>query len=341
MHLIKKVLLVLAGSFLLIPSVFSNVAQPGVWNAGGTGTLSLLFPGDSSSFRQIQMVDEQVCVLLFRGFAVVKGSYTMVNASPDDLNLRLGYPCDGYFSSGGHGSYETGILFDSLYGLKAFVDDIGVEMDYGGIADDYGTDFRWYSWETHFPAGDTINIGVYFLVNTNNAKITRGYSSDKSNAFIYLLESGASWKQPVLNGEVRLRLMDGLTISDIHGIAPDRIFSESREAVRTFIFRFDSLSPTPADNIILTYSKRIDDFNFPEVLDRMEMLYGLIDGFSTEKLSILEEANISPGDPFEVRSLSTFMLIFRVAKIIGIVLLLLLIAGLLWNFIRKRKKVSR
>lgn len=54
----------------MAPVLLANVAQPGIWQAGGAGAFTPLFAEDSSAFRQVQMVREQVDIQLYPGFSV-------------------------------------------------------------------------------------------------------------------------------------------------------------------------------------------------------------------------------------------------------------------------------
>ena len=64
-------LIVLLGSLFLV----SNSAQPGVWNAGGSGSFTLLYPEDSIANKKNQMKSEDIFMQLYKGFAIVKGNY--------------------------------------------------------------------------------------------------------------------------------------------------------------------------------------------------------------------------------------------------------------------------
>src|SRR5205085_12004918 len=83
---------------------------------------------------------------------------------------------------------------------------------------------NWYTWENSFPPQDSTHITVYFIVNTNNTTVREGYNTDERNGFIYILETGATWKQPIREGEIKIQLMNDLELEDIEGISPDSIF---------------------------------------------------------------------------------------------------------------------
>ena len=94
----KKILLSLI-IFVFSNKLIANVAQPGIWNAGGMGNFSLLFPDDSISYKKIQMVDEKVFIQLYKGYAVVKGVYKMYNDTYDTVRIRTVYPLNTNFKS--------------------------------------------------------------------------------------------------------------------------------------------------------------------------------------------------------------------------------------------------
>ena len=70
----------------------SNSAQPGVWNAGGSGTFTLLYPEDSIAYKKIQMKSEAIFMQLHKGFATVKGIYNFNNTSLDTLKNKSWLP---------------------------------------------------------------------------------------------------------------------------------------------------------------------------------------------------------------------------------------------------------
>lgn len=115
-------------------------------------------------------------------------------------------------------------------------------------------------------------ITVYFIVNTNNTIFREGYNIETNNGFVYLLETGATWKQPIVEGEIRIKLMDDLSLNDIKGLSPDSIF-KSNVKTGIFLTQFKNLSPTTDNNIVITYTENPDEFNFRDVLDREDELY--------------------------------------------------------------------
>ncbi|HSY62699.1 MAG TPA: hypothetical protein VK796_12530, partial [Cytophaga sp.] len=158
---------------------------------------------------------------------------------------------------------------------------------------------NWYIWSNQFDAMDTTLIEVYFIVNTNETDITKGYNRDHANGFIYVLESGATWKHPIVKGEIRIRLMNDLELDNLHGISPDSIFKVNDKILIT---HFSNLTPTQANNIIITYADRDESFNFSKVISNTDALYRSVDAFAD---LVIEEDQFEVytfDDPFEVHA---------------------------------------
>lgn len=332
-------------SFLMLFSSqkgHANAAAPGFWGAGGTAAFSLLYEEDSSVFREIQMASELVSIDLYPGFAVVKGEYRMFNHSDTTVSIHVGYPVNTIYETESlHRQDIQGIRFDSLYALRAFTNGLPVELTArpGDSGNEYQESANWFVWEVSFTPGDTTFIEVYFIINTNEARITRGYTRKKYNAFVYLLESGAVWKQPIGEGEIRLRLNDGIKFKDIHGIAPGDFFKADRKA-GLLQGTFAGLTPTPDNNIIISYAEALENFNFGQIISRNGELYASLDEFSDADLAGAAMEDHQFKDPSEVSSngIFTWLLAFIVLFlrylpwIAGVVVMIVLA----YLFFRKR-----
>jgi len=332
-----KLLIVIFISFPLY--ILPNAAQPGFWGAGGTGTFSLLYPADSLQYKKIQMAKEIVSIQLYRGYAVVKGEYWMYNSTSDSVTIKVGYPLNSSFSSEYPSNYYlTDIRFDSLYGLRAYRngEEVTILAESINNPDAGWANENWYVWDNTFTPSDTTLITVYFIVNTNNTIIRQGYNNNYNNGFIYLLETGATWKQPIVEGEVRVKLMNDLSIEDIKGLSPDSLFmSDSKTG--TLLTRFQNLSPTAKNNIIITYTENLDEFNFQDVLNNQNELFEHVDLFSSLQINESNLVRRKFGDPFEVSSTNWLISIFMfllfaggpflliIGAMIGITILVLII----------------
>lgn len=310
--------------FLLNRCVLPNAAQPGIWNAGGMGNFSLLFPDDSLAYKKIQMSRERVSIQLYKGYAVVKGEYYMFNDTKDTIKLRTGYPLNTNFNSETRDANRAEILFDSLFGLKVLINSVPVKL-ISEPSEDNTTQYRndnWYVWNNTFPPLDTTVITVYFIVNTNDNIIRKGYARDENNGFIYLLETGSTWKQPIISGEIRIKLEDNISIDELNGLKPDSVFkTDEKNKVLQYIFL--NLSPNYRDNIILTYGKKNNELNFDKILSEKDILYNKADKFSAVEINSRELSSKKYKSPFEVESTDWGSLLF-ILSIIGIPVLIII-----------------
>lgn len=264
-----------------------NIAQPGLYNSGGA-TFTMLYPQDSVSYKKVQMVEEHVAIQLYKGFAVVKGVYTMHNTTTDSLQFTMGYPKDGLYH--GNGVTLNQVAVDSLYQFKVVVNGdeqpIAKRTVNAQQLQDHVQLFHdnWSVWDVQFLPNETKNIAVYFLVNTNNAIQREGYSKTNANAFIYLVESGLVWKQPIQNAYFRVEFMEDALLETIHKINPSELFKKvnNRAVLLTHLIAF---SPLPEDNVIFTYSERDHNLHFEDVLPQSEKLFLAVDAFSNESFT--------------------------------------------------------
>ena len=340
----NKAVSVILFLFVLTGSVFANAAQPGIWNAGGMGNFSLLFPDDSLSYKKIQMVNERVSIVLYKGYAVVKGEYKMYNDTQDTIKIRTGYPLNTSFKSETAGNYRADISFDSLYGLKVLVNSVPVNLisETSERSSGYLQNSNWYVWNNTFALEDTTVITVYFIVNTNDNIIRKGYTKDENNGFIYVLETGSTWKQPIVKGEIRILLGDGINTEDIKGLQPDSLFRTDDKS-NILQYNFSNISPTNLDNVIITYTEKINDLNFTEILSKKDELYKKADDFSDKEINSSEFTFKKYKSPFEVESTdwTSLLLILSIVGIplfILIVITVLLIIFIIWLYRRNKKR---
>lgn len=278
------------------PNVYSNVAQPGVWGAGGT-VFTMIFPEDSTAFKKVQMVDEQIYIQLYKGFAVVKGVYTLKNTVSDSLSFHLGYPINGVFEGGQN--YRNQIYIDSLSHFKVKLNNqwvypsLSAHQNHPNIIT-----FRdnWKVWHVSFLPQETKLCTVYFMVNTNEGTVRQGYQKEQKNAFIYLLESGSIWKQPIEEGSFFIQLKDDILKSDLSGISSGFYFKWNQELLLLKGTKHH-FSPTPKDNLVITYLTTLNNFDFSKELEQAEFYFDEIDKMTNlynKKLILVDMAIQSP-----------------------------------------------
>ncbi len=327
--------------FALVAMFFmltSNAAQPGIWNAGGGG-YHLLLPEDSLNFKKIQMHSEKISMQLYPGFAIVKGEYQMRNETSDTVTIKVGYPVNGIYEGNHYGKLNL-VTFDGLYKIKSLQDDKQLKIIETPISSEqensetFNND-NWYVWENTFLPFSTTQIEVFFMVNTNNAHIREGYNKDNHNAFIYLLESGNVWNQPITKANFKIELKEELTLENVHGISQNVHWKqEMKENTNRLFASKSSFTPKPKDNIVINYGNRIEDFNFLKITDKAEFYFNEIDIFSkTEIPNNLETFNSK--SPYEVSESGIFQAFF-VIIIISIIVLVIALVYFIFRFIKRR-----
>ena len=252
-------------------STSANIAQPGMWQAGGMGNYALMFPEDSLGFQKIQMKKERVSILLHKGFAVVKGEYWMHNDTDQTVTIKTGYPINGFAE--GENTKLVQAIFDELHGLKVLIDGKVTPLIKEQKMDD------WYVWNNTFPKNSTTKIEVYFLMDTNQARVRKGYEIDYSNGFVYLLETGSVWKQPILEGEIRIQTSDDLKLENLKGVFPSDFF-EGNGTQQILRGNFTNLSPTDENNIIIRYGQQIKNFDFEKIVNQRDKYFTEADELS-------------------------------------------------------------
>lgn len=323
----------------------ANIAQPGIYQAGGTQGFTLLHAGDSVAFKQISMAREEISILLYPGFAVVKGSYWMENPTDSILTSHIGYPVNHIIRNRGRGSSTAEVWFPEFYGVKALLNGqqepvlLDSSLQYG----EYSTYDRmdWYVWEASFEPQSQTLIEVYFIVNTNEAQILQGYDNNYDQVFIYLLESGAVWDGPIGKGMVKMKGMDGIELTqDQRGSTRQGMqFIEGENLLYTY---FTNLIPEPEDNIILRLDEKIEGFDFETILADSISYYETVDHFANLETNYALAVPARLTDPLEVTGfsggavISFLMMAVIYAPIWGGVLLILFVG--MWFWRRKKNR---
>lgn len=301
---------ILFTAFLLITitlaqKTFANAAQPGIWNAGGT-VYTMLYPEDAGTFKKIQMQQERIFIQLYKGFAVVKGTYVFKNTTNEHLQFKMGYPINGIYSGGENDLNQ--IILDSLsqFKIKANNKWLSLEKENHPEINTNTQNINafsdnWKVWQMQFAPNEIQKVEVYFIVNTNEARIRKGYNIEKRNAFIYLLESGSVWKNNIEKGEFYIQLMDGLTPENVQGISNGFGFKFNTQ-YQIFAGQKTNFSPSPKDNLIINYSQFNENFSFEKVIKQTNELFAKIDQMSQLSFESLTYSNIELGNPYEVES---------------------------------------
>lgn len=119
---------------------------------------------------------------------------------------------------------------------------------------------------------------VYFLINTNNAVISEGYNSENKNAFIYLIETGSLWKSPIEKGDFYTQLKGDISLENLKASSPNQLYYNKENNILKFSLVDYGINPDR--NFVITYSKKITDFNFEKVTTQSNLYFNEIDSFS-------------------------------------------------------------
>jgi hypothetical protein len=322
----KKILFIL---LIFISSLSSaNIAMPGIFQTGGSGSLSLLYPEDTLELGKVAMLEERVAIDVYKGYAVVKGQYEMFNSSTDTVEIHMGYPKYSFYE-GRNIDGDFSMQYDSLNALKVLLDgeETGLLMVNNGEYS-YNKE-NWYTWNTLFTPFDTINIEVYFIMTTDMALVREGYASKEINGVAYVLETGRYWKDSILVGDILVQLRDGIDFSDLHGVSPTKLFKINQEK-KVLWYRFENLEPCEDDNLIMAFKDFDRDIDFPIPESKIKSLYTAIDETSKINTEKLEWEEKTFPNPFNLPT-----------PVVGWVFLAIVIAlvmgGLLIIFLFRRK----
>jgi len=235
-----------------------NAAPPGFWGAGHGSTIIPLFNSDSTAISKVQMQRELIFVDLYKNYAVVKGVYWFFNHSNKQEKIRTGYPVNGE-------NYAYGVdmvRFDDLHHIRAVANGKNIlpqrlseymEMAKGSseVVNPSGLTQigNWFVWDMLFDPMTTTKLEVYFIVHTPST-LTQGYGRKEANAFEYILQTGSSWKDRIMQGNIIVSLKDGLSIDEIMGVYPLQNVSYSGQQL---LYQFTNLKPKAEDDLIIWY----------------------------------------------------------------------------------------
>lgn len=346
MKVLKRYLSTIIFILLLLittEKVSANAAQPGIWSAGGT-VFTMLYPQDSLTFKKVQMVGEKIYIQLYKGYAVVKGTYVFKNTTPEKLSFKMGYPVNGIYSGGEVDLNQ--VILDSLSKFKIKSNGLWLPLvkqanyEYGNIQN---FSENWMVWQMAFAPNETRTVEVYFMVNTNDGQITKGYNSNNYNAFIYLLESGSVWKNPIEKGNFYIQLKDGLNQKDVKGLSAGFEFKYN-ENYQLYAGLKTNFSPTPKDNLVVTYNERNETFDFAKIIGAAEVHFDRIDSLSNVTLTNLVYQPVTVESPYHVGStiwgyFPMFLMLFVIYApfIIGAIVIFIAV----WTFVKWRKRRNK
>ena len=282
-------ILILFFFFMFQKQVNANASMPAFWNTGSGHTINIFDKNTKIASKNIRMDSEKVVVMLYQGFSVVKGEYNMFNDSNKEISVDVGYPENKVFEN----PIVKNIVTGQIYNLEISIND--KENKYETISTDSSK--KWYVWKTKFKPKSFTKITVHFLTDNHYAKLSQGYDSKKSNGFTYILESGKAWKDKIGKGDIYIKLMNDVSFSDILAIFPKNMKYDEKS--KTIIKSFQNLEPNGEDNIVISYEKSNENFNFSQIKEDYKKYFQDIDSF---KIPIFEKEQLKDidKDNFEI-----------------------------------------
>ncbi|MFY9241621.1 MAG: hypothetical protein WAO74_01190 [Polaribacter sp.] len=320
----------------LIFLLSSNSAQPGVWNAGGSGSFTLLYPEDTVAYKKIQMKSEDIFIQLYKGFATVKGNYYFKNTGKDTLKIKVGYPINNVFENINYNEYVNQVSVDGLYKIKGLLNSKEIPI----YEKPNNQNSNWYVWEITFPPNKITEFTVYFLVNTNNSKILEGYNSENKNAFIYLIETGSIWKSPIEKGNFYTQLKDHISIDNAKVSSPSTLFFDDDKS--TLKFSLSDYGKKPDANFIITYEEKLENFDFKKITEKSDFYFKEMDNFSNSNFNSFSFSEIEIPSAYKVGGIDNsainfvfYLTIYGIPILVGILALMIIL--LLYKKLKPKK----
>jgi hypothetical protein len=255
----------------------------------------------------------------------------------------MGYPINGIYNGGEVDINQ--VQLDSIYKfkVKSNYKELPIDESIQDESDNVMTfnNQNWLTWQMNFSPKEVNYVEVYFIVNTNNAQVAKGYNRKDVNTFIYLLESGSVWKQPIEKGSFIVELKDNLKIEDVNGISDH--FNFKKHPTQNILFGTKTnFSPRPKDNLIITYFNTTESFDFNAILKNESKLFTSIDELS-QKETPTKLINYEVHNPYEVEAtaLGYLPMILTFIVIYGPIFLIGILIFLLGRFIYKKIQVNR
>ncbi|MCD8528782.1 MAG: hypothetical protein LRY27_02115 [Chitinophagales bacterium] len=290
--------------------------------------------------KKIQMQEEYIVVHLYNGYAAVKGQYIMKNTTDEAVNLHMGYPINSVYTSNNYPDLQE-MFFDSLSAFKVeengkaipLAKQSGEELDY--------MNKNWLVWESAFQPNESKTFEVYFIVNTNGAEVRHGYNVEDKNVFIYLFESGSTWKQPIEQATLHVQLMDNLSIDDVLGLRNPFILNADFSQ-HLLYGTTQNFEPKQGDNLIIAYGKTIQNFNFQEVVNNKETIFNSLNQTTLAEVNQEALESISFENPFDVKATVGGSLPYLITMlfIVGPFILMGIFIAIIAYYMYKRYKLT-
>lgn len=286
MKLYPKILFLILLFILPSTSKAQTASVPGFYRTGGGANIVHFFARDSIYRDKIQLKSQEIKVLLYKGFAVVKAEYLMSNLNSKNTQLKIAIPINSYY-----GQKEiNSIHYEDIYKLKVLVNNKEIKTEKQEQGEALTTQFKfmdvqsdWYYWEMDFPAEKTSKITLYYVVNTNEGFLQKGYGSDKDNGFSFLSETGKIWAKSIDKSTIYIKLMEGLKWKDIIGIYPFDTFKTDSKT--QMIYQSKNIDPDYQHNILIRYKRNKEKIDFDKIQKDVKKYYQILDETNLKEIN--------------------------------------------------------
>lgn len=221
----------------LLPWLVPDIA-PNPRNRTGVG----IAPRDTTA---VAMRAEVVELTLHDKYAEVKAVFDLENTGDKQEDLEVGFPTEArpIEQDVATGAKELNSFSDQglIYAFVAKVDGDNVHAEQKQVdAEDKRRVHRhWVCWPMRFDAGQKRRVEVRYEVETRDPLYVRPYSALQPRELIYVLKTGAGWKDVIGSARVLLRCADGLTFDHVETTSP----APTKKGEREWEWSFQNFEP--------------------------------------------------------------------------------------------------
>lgn len=331
--------------FILIPHISQTqtASVPGFYRTGGGANIVHFFAKDSIHRDKIQLKNQEIKILLYEGFAVIKADYWMHNLSSQNIELKMALPFNVYY-----GQREiNSVHYENIDKLKVLVDNKLVKTQKQEQGEALTTQFKfmdiqsdWYYWDMNFPAQKNNKITLYYLVNTHEGFLQKGYGSDKDNGFSFLGETGKIWAKNLERTSIYIKLMEDLQWKDIIGIYPFGTFKTDSKT--QMIYQTQDIEPDYKHNILIRYQRNQESINFEKIQKNVQQYYQILDKINLEEINTKSFKKALAKD-FKVRSWWAGNTAFLMMMLLtfGMPLMIIILGVVFIRHLAKKKKQDK
>ncbi|HYV92278.1 MAG TPA: hypothetical protein VE978_10860 [Chitinophagales bacterium] len=272
----------------------------------GAGSVSIfqpVFADDTLVSKKIYLLNQQIRIDVYRGYAVVRADYWFNNSSDATVFLPVGFPScpGGFFQNKNSGEQNCSELYwlriminngapfaasvltnDSLLlkrspGQKNSGSKILFQRNPFGEKEKYSS---WQTWNISFLPGVSV-VSLNYGVKTGDVELLINKDSIQGNALQYSFSNYKWWEGGKENGEIWMRMSDGYITKDILGLLPDKKFLGGNSIVHAAM---KDVVNDSAQRIVLWYRKLDDATVIPSHVNWERNFFKLNDWITNKKI---------------------------------------------------------